>query len=210
MRKSAFILGAGAFLATVMFVFFSHEPRKSQPQLTPAFRVSPALPTTVRPPENSPGAESTDVSNAQQDIKEWRVDTVVAIPTPREFDQIPETEVYWHHDAWRQLHGELEREPIDPSWSVAAEAAISGAINQSQEITRYGTPTINCRTTLCQVQMVVYGANDIDEGKWSTHFGTVYRKISPDFDIKDMSVAQENGVTAIVLSLSKTEEAMSP
>jgi hypothetical protein len=122
---------------------------------------------------------------------------------PPEFDFMSEDEPYWHEDAWRELHAALEREPRDPDWAYAAESALGSAVNSRREIITYGTPTIHCRSETCQIQLLAYGGDDIDAGEWSTRFGAVYREVRDSFELEDFSIAQEGGLTAMVLHLSK-------
>lgn len=152
------------------------------------------------------GTYSPDSRDAGQSGDNEFSEPLLPIPMPPEFAKIPSNKVYWHHDHWRELHSQLEREPIDPAWAATTEAVLRNAFGENQNIMWHGTPTFTCRTTMCQVQMMAYGAPDVDEGEWSTHFGDVHRTLRSDFDIADFSVAQESGATAMVLHLTRRKE----
>lgn len=214
MRKAVFILAAGAIFASVILLtLFDVTPKGATPPSdpesaasgTPNSGVSQVPQTEVYPPADVLGTASSRTESAVPAGEIGAGERMVSIPTPPEFDLISADEKAWHHESWRRLHAMLEREPIDPAWSHLAEAALRDAINERQEFARYTTPTVNCRTTLCEAQMMVYGVSDIDEFEWSKHMGAVYKKLKPDYELEDFSVAQENGATAMVLHLFKRE-----
>jgi hypothetical protein len=208
MRKFAFVFVACAILASVIYLTVRDADPEAEAQHGPRAASSgtgQTGPMDVQPATNSQGAALSESPRAQEDAEEVPYVALVSIPTPPEFDQIPADKLFWHHDSWRQLHKRLEGEPIDPEWSRTAESDIYSAINEIQEITRHGNPTISCRTETCQVQMLAYGSHDIDEGEWSTRFGAVVNKLRADFEIADFSVAQTGDTAAMVLHLSKRE-----
>ena len=55
------------------------------------------------------------------------------------------------------LHERLQRQPVDPEWSIAMEANLRSYFASAELLGTYGTPTINCRTTACEVAFVAYG-----------------------------------------------------
>lgn len=125
------------------------------------------------------------------------------IPIPYEFDLVSPDKIYWHSDRWRELHARLEREPFDPSWTSAAEEAVRSAVTSNPEITSRGNPTVNCRTTLCEVQMVVHGG-DAKDAEWHTYFAPVLKKLLNDgFKYEDISTAREGTAMTIVFFVSR-------
>lgn len=207
MRRSALIFVAGAVVAgALVLTFFDVAPRaKLQPaaQAAPSPSASQSRQAIARPLPDVPVKYSPESQGAAQTENNEPGGAAVPIPTPPEFASIPSDKKYWHHETWRRLHSRLEREPIDPVWSPPAEAALNSAFNESQEITRHGTPTITCRTETCEVQMLAYGAPDVDEGEWHRRFGVVLKPFWSDFNLDDFSVAHESGATAMILHLSK-------
>jgi hypothetical protein len=191
----------GGVLAVGIAVFFlAHD---DETPVAPADSTSPASiensgarTVILDAPISAPTAPTGDTQSSSST-------TLIAIPVPPAFDHVPEEEKFWHHATWKEWHGKLELEPIDPAWSSSAERAIWDAINKNADLTRYGTPVVSCRTTICEVQLLAYGENSIDEGKWSTHFGTVVKNLMGDFALEEFSVAVENGAAAMVVFLSK-------
>lgn len=58
-------------------------------------------------------------------------------------------------------HELLQREPVDSSWSPQMEARLQGFFASRPEITAtFGFPTINCRTSACEIAFVAYGVDD--------------------------------------------------
>jgi hypothetical protein len=218
MQKSVSILVAGAtFISTalLMIVFSGPETeRPSAPTLVRPFGTStPATSsqtTQTRQMEVptaaiSPGPQLSESPEIQAASARERGGIVNSIPIPREFDIVSPDNNYWHRDTWRRLHGRLEQEAFDPSWSRAAEETLMRAINSNPEIARRGTPIVNCRKTICEMQMVVY-ENDYRDGKWDTYFNPVLKKmLDAGFKFEDFSTAHEGAATTIVFILSRKE-----
>jgi len=58
-------------------------------------------------------------------------------------------------DAASQLHAALESEAVDSIWSPTMEGRLYSYFAGQPEITRYfGAPTVHCRATLCEIQVV--------------------------------------------------------
>lgn len=208
MRKSVLLLATSAILASVVTLsliqVFPGSRRGPETALALSSGASEAWPAVKPLVSDEEDTLPTAQTSPQSDAGMFSA-PLVPIPTPSEFASIPPTKVYWHHDQWQKLHSQIEREPIDAAWASPMEVVLKNAFSESQEITRHGTPTINCRTTMCQVQMMAYGAPDVDEGEWSTYFGFVIRSLRSDFDIADFSVAQATGGTAMILHLTRRQ-----
>ncbi len=56
-----------------------------------------------------------------------------------------------------QLHRQVENEAEELSWSTYMEAQIAGYLNQKLALSELSIPLIECRTTLCEVQVIGYG-----------------------------------------------------
>ena len=55
-------------------------------------------------------------------------------------------------------HEQLQREPMDPTWSLPMEANLRDFISaQPERLGQYGSPTINCRSSACEITFVAYG-----------------------------------------------------
>jgi hypothetical protein len=215
MRRTAIGFAAGSIFTSIVFLaFFDVSSRSGStadlsgldsadteiPSPTRA-RIGnepePALTNPGDDPAGSGAGESFDDANSS--------DFFEPVRTPPEFDLVSEEQVYWHHDSWRAWHQRLEREPRDSDWSFATEAALNAAFSARPEIGRYGTPVVHCRSRTCQVQMLAYGANDVDVAEWSSRFGSVYREVADEFEMGDFSVAREAGLTTMVLHIQKRE-----
>jgi hypothetical protein len=153
----------------------------------------------VQPSAESPNPEANESITGSRNA-------IVSIPIPREFDLIiPIDSPVWHANKVRQLHERYEQEPIDPAWSPYAEITIRNAITAVPGLARYGVPTVNCRAKTCEIYMVVYGASDMTDGKWSTLFGEVRKRLETEFNTDDFSIGRDNslGLAVIARYMSK-------
>lgn len=206
MRRTALVVVGLVIIASLVWKLGgigSNSSISSEPALSPSAMEMPSTGPAMAAEYRGDGP--ADAQSARPVADEVHDAMRAQIPIPREFDRIPPSEIYWHDDKWRQLHRRMEGEPIDPEWSRNAEAAIGRAIGESPEINQHGVPTITCRSKTCEVQMVAFGTPDVDEGKWSTHFGDVYKKLRSDFELEDFSVAVEPEGAAMVLVVSRRE-----
>jgi hypothetical protein len=209
MRPTAIGFAAGSIITCVVFlVVFDLSPRSTPPAVTPEFAPTEVSFENRLEPEPASADSAADTSESEAPSLSRDADSsefYEPIRTPAEFDFVSEDQPYWHHDTWRSWHARLEREARNRDWSLSAEAELTSALAENPEIGRYGTPIVNCRTRTCQVQMLAFGANDVDVGEWSSHFGSVYRTLGADFALGDFSVAREGGITTIVLHIYKME-----
>jgi hypothetical protein len=212
MRKSASITAVAALVAAALLVSLYLSNSESERDRSSAISPSDALLQASDAGRSSAQSAGSRVSETPLDSQEGQVSpdsqqSAVATPIsiPREFEMVSPNNRYWHRDTWRQLHSKLEREPFDPNWSRAAEIEMMQAINSNQEIVRRGTPVVVCRTTICEMQLVVYG-NVTDENKWNEYFNPVLKKLSANFKYEDFSTAQEGSVLTIVFILSRKSE----
>ena len=75
-------------------------------------------------------------------------------------------------------HEQLQREPIDPVWSAVTEGQIATFLSEHPEITqKYGHPTVNCRTTGCELAFVSYG---LEEPAFQMFFGGAFKSVSEE------------------------------
>lgn len=73
---------------------------------------------------------------------------------PPEFNQLMEDSLVLRH------HEELQREPVDQAWSKPTESSFQNFFDSRPEIIdTYGTPTITCRTSGCEVALLAYGVD---------------------------------------------------
>ena len=89
----------------------------------------------------------------RQQIAEWANSPPVdPIYLPPEFDSILENSVL------RGNHEDLQREPVDPSWSNAMETNFQSFFDSRPEVAdTYGAPTITCRVSGCEITILAYG-----------------------------------------------------
>jgi hypothetical protein len=212
MRKSVIILVTGTLVASVAFLMVFDPSAESELQTSPApapSGMTRARQTDVQPAGDSPSAQSTESPKTQLAPADERGGVPASIPIPREFEMVSPDKIYWHRDTWRRLHARLEREPVDPSWSRSAEEMFMRAIASNPEIARRGTPTVNCRSTLCEMQMVIYGG-DSNEHKWNEYLNPVLKKMmDANFKYEDLSTAQEGAVMTIAFILSRNDRSIS-
>jgi hypothetical protein len=67
----------------------------------------------------------------------------------------------WMAENPNTLHEQLQREPVDSTWSLQTEDSLRRFLTSRPEITNlYGLPTVNCRTSTCQIAFVAHGMED--------------------------------------------------
>lgn len=125
----------------------------------------------------------------------------VPITLPAEFDWLSSD----------PSHQSFEREAIDPVWSFNTEAQINRFFAEHPEIiSKYGFPTIHCRTTRCRVLITAYG---IDESSLVREFGRSLNLNSDyskrpwveQFEFGTIVTNSQDGVTTLSWVLSKRE-----
>lgn len=82
--------------------------------------------------------------------------SLVAIPVRQEFKPMLRRSI-----EMTTMHAELESQPRDPTWASATEKAYRLYFSEGKpELLRYGmTSEIECRTNMCEVRLLAYGAD---------------------------------------------------
>ena len=114
----------------------------------------PALSEDVTVLEQVPAetiAPERDATAGQQPPVAQIPSPVVLVPIPVH----PSLQELLATDTVSQLHAAIESEPVDASWSPTMEGRLYSYFAGQPEITRYfGAPTVHCRATLCEIQVV--------------------------------------------------------
>ena len=72
----------------------------------------------------------------------------------------------WLAENPSSMHEDLQREPIDPAWSPQAEGELYDYFADHPDVlATYGSPTINCRTTGCEIAFVAYGIDNSERAR---------------------------------------------
>lgn len=103
-----------------------------------------------------PQAEQGAPTNEEESVFPAEDDPVVLpIPGPSAALNLPSAVNPLEGDGVAPPRKEIEREPIDPLWAPTTEAQFYSFYSERPEIyEEYGTPTVYCRTTLCEIQVV--------------------------------------------------------
>jgi hypothetical protein len=136
------------------------------------------------------------------------------ITLPPEFD--------WLSENRSENHEFIQREPVDPTWSITAGRQIEGHFIDRPELSQeFGYPIIHCRTTRCEVAFVSYEVHAADaaagarvEGLDTEFFSAIrFRTSLSEFashpgaeqfepiQHDDLDVHVEDGVTTILWHL---------
>jgi hypothetical protein len=91
-------------------------------------------------------------------------------PPDRPIQLAPEFSSLLENPIANDRHERIQREPIDSTWSYPMEANLQKFFtSRSQISSTFGTPTISCRTSACEVAFVAYG---IDAAARAANRGT--------------------------------------
>lgn len=153
---------------------------------------------------------------AQADREYWQalaeLPIVQPLPLPPEFD--------WLSESPSISHELIQREAVDPEWSAVTENKLIGYFGRHPEITdMFGFPTVHCRSTRCEIQVVRHGVTEqfasnanynwsrynrpLFTESWADEFGHGPNADSPvlNYDIKTI-----DGVTTILWHIVKQTE----
>lgn len=64
------------------------------------------------------------------------------------------------------MHELFVREPREESWAPLMEGRWNTAFAGNPELLAYGTPTVHCRTTRCEIQLVTYQQSELNSSGW--------------------------------------------
>lgn len=93
-----------------------------------------------------------------------------------------------------QLHRQLESEAEELSWSPYMEAQIAGYLSQKPALAEFSIPLIECRTTLCEVQVIGYGESPMQN--WMN--ATADMRAQPWYEFADSSIGVQQVVPGII------------
>lgn len=214
MGKASLGLIVGVVVTGLAFFLLNEAPQ----EVLTSFTANEAPGTDSTPPEASPdetnqaarsdlpetaeAAASTDGVTPTVEAERGASEPAPAIPIvlPREFDWLSSEPGFQR----------FEREDIDPTWSAPMEAQINRYFAERPDITsKYGFPTVHCRTKQCQIYFAVYGidestlvpelgrslAADYADQPWAEQFGLVI-----------VTTNNQDGVTTLIWGLGRKEE----
>ncbi len=93
-----------------------------------------------------------------------------------------------------QLHRQLESEAEELSWSTYMEAQIAGYLSQKPALAEFSIPLVECRTTLCEVQVIGYGESPMQN--WMN--ATADMRAQPWYEFADTSIGVQQVVPGII------------
>src|SRR5690606_41008443 len=103
-----------------------------------------------------------------------------------------------------QLHTMIERESVDAAWASTMEQGWTRYLLQKREIVELGgRPTVTCRSTICEIQLVAYGGKDLDWSKIVLSSGLSEQPWAKGIAPLGVLLGEDNGVTS-VLVVTKT------
>ncbi len=103
-----------------------------------------------------------------------------------------------------RLHARVESEAVELSWSTYMEAQIAGYLNQRLALSEVSIPLIECRTTLCEVQVIGYGESPMQS--WTNSTGDM--RAQPWFDFANVSVGTQQvapGIIGLMLVMQRAQ-----
>ncbi len=103
-----------------------------------------------------------------------------------------------------QLHRRVENEAEELSWSTYMEAQIAGYLNQKLPLSELSVPLIECRTTLCEVQVIGYGESPMQS--WMTATGDM--RAQPWYEFADVSIGTLQvapGIIGLMLVMQRAQ-----
>ncbi len=103
-----------------------------------------------------------------------------------------------------QLHRQVESEAEELSWSTYMEAQIAGYLSQKLALSELSIPLIECRTTLCEVQVIGYGESPMQS--WTISTGDM--RAQPWFDFANVSVGTHQvapGIIGLMLVMQRAQ-----
>ncbi len=103
-----------------------------------------------------------------------------------------------------QLHRQVEREAEELSWSTYMEAQIAGYLSQKLALSELSIPLIECRTTLCEVQVIGYGESPMQS--WINSTGDM--RAQPWYDFANVSIGTQQvapGIIGLMLVMQRAQ-----
>ncbi len=103
-----------------------------------------------------------------------------------------------------QLHGQIESEAEELSWSTYMEAQIAGYLSQKLSLSELSIPLIECRTTLCEVQVIGYGDSPMQN--WMNATGDM--RAQPWYEFADASIGTRQvapGIIGLMLVMQRAQ-----
>lgn len=103
-----------------------------------------------------------------------------------------------------ELHRRVENEAEELSWSTYMEAQIAGYLNQKLPLSELSVPLIECRTTLCEVQVIGYGESPMQS--WINATGDM--RAQPWYEFAEVSVGTLQvapGIIGLMLVMQRAQ-----
>ncbi len=167
------IFAAGVLSGIGMSILYRHLGHVQSPPVTEESvktPISPSIATGEDP--HVPSASPIDEEPALNEP----INTLgTPVKVSREFDRMLSTDRPGGASVDTiRMHARLEKEPRDPIWAAATEAAYLNFFQGKPELLRYGTPEVDCRMSMCELRLVVAsGDKNIDWGQLMTRPGTL-------------------------------------
>lgn len=127
---------------------------------------------------------------------------ITPLPLPQEFDWL----------GVNLFRERMQREPIDPLWAGSSEARLWDYIGSQSQLTQaYGTPTIRCHSTRCQLTWMSY-ASDKTKAEALSDFSALRDEIEVrlpgvfDCPLCPVELNVQDGVTTVVWGLTASDE----
>lgn len=103
-----------------------------------------------------------------------------------------------------ELHRRVENEAEELSWSTYMEAQIAGYLNQKLPLSELSVPLIECRTTLCEVQVIGYGESPMQS--WMNATGDM--RAQPWYEFGEVSIGTLQvapGIIGLMLVMQRAQ-----
>ncbi len=165
--------------------------------------LTPSVQVATGEASSSLGTGTASVSTSAADTANTREDGAVAessageIPVPEELAGLLD-----EGGRMAQLHEQLEAEAEELSWSTYMEAQLAGYLSQKLALSELSIPLIECRTSMCEVQVIGYGDSPMQS--WMNATGDM--RAQPWYEFADVSIGTRQvapGIMGLMLVLQR-------
>ncbi len=167
--------------------------------------LAPSIPVATGERSTSPATGAAPVPPSATATAGEREDGAVAessaasIPVPQELAGLLD-----EGGRMAQLHRRIENEAEELSWSTYMEAQIAGYLNRKLPLTELSVPLIECRTTLCEVQVIGYGESPMQ----SWMIATEDMRAQPWYEFGEVSIGTLQvapGIIGLMLVMQRAQ-----
>jgi hypothetical protein len=166
--KTAVALIIGVMIGLAYHYVARHEPAPAVQEVESATR-PPDVPTSAvqAAPQAAAAARPVQAAPAQGAAGSAARAISSAKPGQGPLKLGPEFDGLFNEDSTFSLvHIALENEVRDEKWAPIMEGRWTTAFAENTELLKYGTPTVHCRATRCEIHLLANDAGSLDRQDW--------------------------------------------